>query len=272
MAADVHMLEAYGFLLPHPAGRGWGILWLHHREKGLSMRVTHLYHSGFIIEFADCTLLFDWFPTSSEQLSKDFALINPDRKLYVFVSHVHPDHYFSRIWKLAEWLPKTDPTFIVDGPIAGDAPSGQDLDVLGCEPEQIYEVDERMELTTLNSTDEGLAFCVDVNGKTVYHAGDLSVWWWPERELELNQTSEKTCSYFLEVLEGKHIDLAMLPITPRAGEDGDRGIELFMKQVGADLVVPMHYADMRSEAMELAQSERLAPWRDRIRFDDQFEL
>ena len=64
----------------------------------------------------------------------------------------------------------------------------------------------------------------------------------------------------------------MLPITPRAGADGDRGIELFMRKVGADVVVPMHYADMREQAMALAGSERLAPWRDRIRFDESFEL
>jgi hypothetical protein len=64
----------------------------------------------------------------------------------------------------------------------------------------------------------------------------------------------------------------MLPITPRACEEGDRGIELFMKQVGADVVVPMHYRDMRSEALALADSARLAPWRGRIRFDEQFEL
>lgn len=224
------------------------------------MRVTHLFHSGFLIDLKDCTLLFDWFPTSKEQLAQDFSRIRPDKKLYVFVSHAHTDHYVPVIWQLAERFPACDPTFIVDAPIAHDAPAEQDLDVVGCEPEQIYDIDE------------GLAFCVDVDGRTIYHAGDLSVWWWPERDRSLNENSEKTCSYFLEVLEDKHIELAMLPIAPRAGSEGDRGIELFMKQVGADVVVPMHYLDMRAQAMALADSKRLAPWRSRIRFDEQFEL
>lgn len=236
------------------------------------MRVTHLFHSGFLVELKDCTLLFDWYPTTQERLTADLALIQRDRKLYVFVSHAHSDHYLPSIWKLAQVLPGCDVTYIVDAQVAGDAPGELDLDVVSCEPEQIYEIDEHMEVTTLNSTDEGLAFCVDVCGRTVYHAGDLSVWWWPERDRSLNENSEAQCRYFLEVLEGKHIDLAMLPITPRAGADGDRGIELFMRQVGADVVVPMHYQDMRDEAMALAKSERLAPWRNRIRFDERFEM
>lgn len=236
------------------------------------MRVTHLYHSGFLIELKNRTLLFDWYPVSQEMLAHDLGLIRPDRKLYVFVSHAHSDHYVPVIWQLAERFPACDPTFIVDAPISHNAPPELDLDVVACEPEQIYEIDEGMEVTTLNSTDEGLAFCVDVDGRTIYHAGDLSVWWWPERDRKLNEFSEAQCTYFLEVLEGKRIELAMLPITPRAGAEGDRGIELFMKQVGADVVVPMHYRDMRAEAMALADSARLAPWRSRIRFDERFEL
>ena len=236
------------------------------------MHVTHLYHSGFLIELEACTLLFDWCPTSQERLNADLALIRRDRKLYVFVSHAHSDHYLPSIWKLAQVLPGCDVTYVVDARVADYAPAELDLDVVSCDPEQIYEIDERMEVTTLNSTDEGLAFCVDVCGRTIYHAGDLSVWWWPNRERSLNENSEAQCTYFLEVLEGKHVELAMLPITPRAGADGDRGIELFMRKVGADVVVPMHYADMRDQAMALAGSERLAPWADRIRFDESFEL
>ena len=234
------------------------------------MKVTHLYHSGFLIELDDCALLFDWYPTNDFKRSADLALFPRKGALYVFVSHAHADHYTPAIWKLA--LPGMQVTYIVDEAVAKMAPKGRDLDVVACEPEQIYEIDERMEVTILNSTDEGLAFCVDVCGKTIYHAGDLSVWWWPERDTLDNMRSEKSCRYFLEVIEGKHIDLAMLPITPRAGSDGDRGIKLFMEQVGADVVVPMHYRDDLAGAKRLAASERLAPWSDRIRFDDSFEL
>lgn len=236
------------------------------------MHVKHLYHSGFLITLDGAALLFDWYPTTQERLVEDLTLIPRTGRLYVFVSHNHHDHFLPSIWKMAAYLPKAEVTFIVDSVVAGYAPTDRELDIVACDPEQIYEIDEHMEVTTLNSTDEGVAFCVDIDGRTIYHAGDLSVWWWPERDVSLNKASEEMCRYFLEILEEKHIELAMLPITPRAGADGDRGIELFMKQVGADVVVPMHYGDMRDEAMELANSKRLAPWRNRMRFDEEFEL
>ena len=131
------------------------------------MRVTHLYHSGFLLEFKQRTLLFDWYPISREMLAHDLGLIRPDRKLYVFVSHAHADHYVPVIWQLAEHFPECDTTYIVDAPISHNAPPELDLDVVACEPEQIYEIDEGMEVTTLNSTDEGLAFGVDVDGRTI---------------------------------------------------------------------------------------------------------
>ena len=238
------------------------------------MHITHLYHSGFLVEFGRTALLFDWYPTSQERALADRARFAHAEKLYVFVSHLHHDHFTPAIWDLGKptGLSGAQITYIVDSVVAGYAPADEELDVVACEPEQIVEIDDDMEVTTLNSTDEGLAFCVDCFGKTIYHAGDLSVWWWPERDVKLNEASLQMCRYYLEILEDRHIDVAMLPITPRAGADGDRGIELFMQQVGADTVVPMHYGDMRAEAMALAHSERLAPWRNKIRFDDELDL
>lgn len=236
------------------------------------MRITHLYHSGFLVELKNQTLLFDWYPMSQEKLMADYQLIRRDKKLYVFVSHTHSDHYLPSVWNLAKSLPGTDPTFIVDEEVAATAPKDDSLDIVSCGPEEIVDIDDDMTVTTLDSTDEGIAFCVEVAGRTIYHAGDLSVWWWPERSDLLNEASERTCSHYLEVIEGKRIDVAFLPITPRAGSEGDRGIELFMRQIGADVVVPMHYRDDLAGARALADSARLAPWRDRMRFDDRFEL
>ena len=247
---------------------------LESEADGSAMHVTHLYHSGFLIELGGSKLLFDWFPETQERANADLALLDGAEKLYVFSSHAHHDHYAPAIWDLQRYrgLADTEITYIVDDEVAALAPAGNGLDIVACEPEMVYEIDDDMEVTTLESTDEGIAFCVDVLGKTVYHAGDLSIWWWPERDESLNVLSEQHFLYFLQILEGRHIDLAMLPITPRAGADGDRGIAAFMERVGADVVVPMHYRDDRAGAMALAASERLAPWREKIRLDEEFEL
>ena len=244
----------------------------HAADLGGTMIVTHLYHSGFLVELPELTLLFDWYRTEVPGWGENEVRLRADKKLYVFVSHAHGDHFAPAIWDIALRSHGTDPTFIVDAEVADLAPKGIDLDVVSCEPETIYEIDDMVEVTTLESTDLGVAFLVEACGWTIYHAGDLSVWWWPERDLSLNEASEKNCRYFLEVIEGKHVDLAFLPITPRAGTEGDRGIELFMNTIGADVVVPMHYGDDREGALRLANSARLAPWRDRMRFDRRFEL
>lgn len=240
------------------------------------MRITHLFHSGFLIELDRTALLFDWYPPSEGRRTADIAHLGSERaeKLYVFVSHLHHDHYTPAVWDLGETeeLSGTEIVYIVDAAVAERAPAGRALNVVACAPERTYSIDGRLSASTLDSTDEGIAFCVACDGRTIYHAGDLSVWWWPERDEALNRRSEQRCRRFLRPLEGTHIDIAMLPITPRAGSDGDRGIELFMQMIGADTVVPMHYRDDRAGALALANSARLAPWRSRIRFDECFEL
>ena len=41
-------------------------------------------------------------------------------------------------------------------------------------------------IRTLRSTDEGVAFLVSVEGKMIYHAGDLNDWYWKEESEEWN--------------------------------------------------------------------------------------
>ena len=50
------------------------------------MRITHIYHSGFAVELACCTLLFDWYTGELPRLRYDLPLVT-------LVSHEHSDHY-----------------------------------------------------------------------------------------------------------------------------------------------------------------------------------
>lgn len=50
------------------------------------MRVTYLGHSGFLLEMEDALLLFDYYQGSLPEM-------DPEKTLFVFVSHVHYDHY-----------------------------------------------------------------------------------------------------------------------------------------------------------------------------------
>ena len=57
------------------------------------MQVTFLDHSGFLVELDSTALLFDWW-------KGELPAIRPGVPLYVFASHVHPDHFDPRIFTL----------------------------------------------------------------------------------------------------------------------------------------------------------------------------
>ena len=62
------------------------------------MRITHIYHSGFAVDLACCTLLFDWYTGELPRLRYDLPLVT-------LVSHEHSDHYGRCIWSLREQFP-----------------------------------------------------------------------------------------------------------------------------------------------------------------------
>ena len=57
------------------------------------MKITHIYHSGFVVELSDTVLIFDWY-------MGPLPCFNTSKKIVVFVTHGKPDHYSTRIWDL----------------------------------------------------------------------------------------------------------------------------------------------------------------------------
>jgi len=228
------------------------------------MRVSRLYHSGFAVELDDRVLVFDWY--------RGTLATSCGKRAYVFVSHEHHDHYDPRIWGLRDEARRTgapEPTYVLDEDVAPFSPEG--ARVVMATPSQTFDVDD-MRIITLASNDEGVAFLVRTPGVTIYHGGDLNVWWWPNREVELNELSDTICRQELRAIAGEDVDVAFVPLDPRLGPDGARGLEAFMQVVGARDVFPMHYADDRAGALALAEEPRLAPWRDRLHFEDECNL
>ena len=57
------------------------------------MKITHIYHSGFIIELERTVLIFDWY-------EGELPPFEPDKKVFVFGTQSHADHYSPRIWSI----------------------------------------------------------------------------------------------------------------------------------------------------------------------------
>lgn len=54
------------------------------------MKVTLIYHSGFLVETGEAYFLFDWFTGAIPPML-------PGKPLFVFVSHAHGDHFSRKI-------------------------------------------------------------------------------------------------------------------------------------------------------------------------------
>ena len=93
---------------------------------------------------------------------------------------------------------------------------------------------------TLSSTDEGVAFLVTADGRTIFHAGDLNWWHWEGEAPGWNRNMEVDFKRYAEPLRGRAIDLAMLPLDPRLGEDGFRGPRYFLELAEIRRFLPMH--------------------------------
>ena len=128
------------------------------------IKVTYLGHSGFLAELEDVCLLFDYYKGELPEM-------DPDQKMAVFVSHSHYDHYRKDIFRLRDRFGQI--RFI----LSDDVPAAEEEDVIFVRPNECREV-LGLDITTLRSNDEGVAFLVKYKNRTIYHAGDLNWWHW----------------------------------------------------------------------------------------------
>ena len=203
------------------------------------MRVTFLAHSGFFLELETASLLFDWW-------KGELPPLPADRPLLVFASHRHEDHFTPAIFSLAEG--GRDVRFLLGKDIRlternrarwdlSDDVAGRCLALGG--GETVAPI-PGVTVETLPSTDEGVAFLVSLEGKTLFHAGDLNWWHWEGEDKAWNRNMEVNFKRYCEPLRGRHMDLAMFPIDPRLGEDGFRGARYFLELTDTACLLPMH--------------------------------
>lgn len=202
------------------------------------MRAVFLDHSGFLVETGSAALLFDWW-------KGELPATAPGVPLYVFASHVHPDHFDPKIFSLDDGsrnvrfvlghdiklTPRNLSRWGVSAGTAGMCVSlrgGQSLTLPGAVVE------------ALSSTDEGEAFLVTADGQTVFHAGDLNWWHWEGEDRAWNRNMEVNFKRYTEPLRGRRIDLAMLPLDPRLGEAGFWGPAYFLETANIRHFLPMH--------------------------------
>ena len=214
------------------------------------MKVTYLGHSGFFVEMEDACFLFDYY-------KGDLPEADRGKKLFVFVSHGHYDHYRKEIFSLRDQYDQ------VRCLISSDIFVREAEDILSVKPNEETEVLE-CRIRTLRSTDEGVAFLLKYRGRTIYHAGDLNWWHWEEETEEYNTAMRRAYQSEINKLQGEKIDLAFVPVDPRLGEQYCWGLDCFMKRTDTKRVFPMHFWDNYAVFDRLALEKCAQDYEDRI--------
>lgn len=210
------------------------------------MKLTYIYHSGYVIEGEQCAIILDYFKDSRNQYTDRFLSSFPG-KLYVLSSHWHPDHFSKEILKWKNI--RTDIQYIFSKDILKKRLASQD-DASFLRKGDHWR-DEHITVKAFGSTDVGISFLIETEGKMIFHAGDLNNWHWDEESTpEEIQAAER---HFLKELtlladEVKHLDLAMFPVDCRLGKNYMRGAEQFVDAIQTDLFAPMHFGETYKEA------------------------
>ena len=212
------------------------------------MKITYIHHSAFLVETKSACLLFDYF-------EGDFPCIPKEKPLYVLASHNHRDHFSDSVFSLEH----PDITYL----LSRDIPEVNKANVHSLPPYAVWK-DGILSLETFRSTDEGIAFWCCVDGKEIYHAGDLNHWYWEGEDEQWN--ADMTAAYRAEVakMAGRTADVAFLPVDPRLEDWFYLGADDFMQQADAKHLFPMHFWGDFSVCEKLIRHPCSEKYRDRI--------
>lgn len=224
------------------------------------MKITYIHHSSFLAELDQVLLLFDYVGGPLPELADDKALI-------VFVSHRHGDHFDPMIFDLAAQHPKI--RFV----LSDDIWQNRVPEVLACRTEFMDPGTELdlpegggLHLIAFKSTDEGVAYMVQTEGQTIYHAGDLNNWRWNGETLAWNNNMSANYRHELEKIKAVGVvpDVAMLPLDGRQEDLFYLGLDEFMHMVGAKFILPMHFWEDYEVISRLKALDCSADYRSRI--------
>lgn len=217
------------------------------------MKVTYIGHSGFLTEDENRYCLFDYYRGS-------LPALDSGKKMLVFASHAHHDHFQPDIFRLREQF--SDIRYILSSDIPADRYEDRgDIIVMAPNEERTA---SGCRVRTLRSNDQGVAWLVKTETKTIYHAGDLNWWDWEEESDVFRKVIRRTYQSEINKLQQEHIDIAFVPVDPRLGRAYCLGLDWFMKRTDTEVVFPMHFW----ENFEISDRLMLEPctedYRDRI--------
>lgn len=230
-------------------------------------KVTYIWHDCFVVEIPSATLVFDYWRDvdgTAPESPGFLGSVRKDKPIYVFVSHFHKDHYnpdiFSwpslgfdvryfvsvDVWKRMRHI--VSPTSVYAGPKV-------DRDrVVVLRPGASY-FGSGVSVKAFPSTDVGNSWLVEIDGRRIFHAGDLNAWIWrdesPVSEVQAGLDAFHACLVpIAEALKGAGansgpglpIDYCFFPVDSRIGSGYYEGARFFLSKFDVRNFFAMHFA------------------------------
>ncbi|MCM1378318.1 MAG: MBL fold metallo-hydrolase [Clostridium sp.] len=253
------------------------------------MTIEYIYHDCFIVRTQKAVLVFDfWQRPKGWESGSPFIGGSPllksdlDKRIYIFVSHFHKDHYNPEIFEWSKEIPGI--TYVISKDVArharhilredslynGHRPPAESVHIL--KPLENWS-DDLISVHAYDSTDTGNAYVVETGGKTLMHAGDLNAWIWidepvEEEEAEVEIEKKKYLRYIWQIRRDfPEIDAVMFPVDSRIGSEYATGARLLLMNIKVGVFLPMHYC-LGDTPEELTRLKRDAFNQERYATDD----
>ena len=219
------------------------------------IRLTYIFHSGFVVETAAGILVFDYWLDLANVLPKCLSR-RGGRHVYVFASHFHKDHFTKDIFGWKQSL-GSDVTYILSKDILKHSRADKGEADVWLAKGGTW-ADENIQVTATGSNDSGVSWIVETGGNRIFHAGDLCNWYarfladgnkyrQPYSE-ELGEDIDPVAEEkrFLGELKdiqkiAKGFDLVMFPVDGRIGNGYTLGARQFIERFQVGMFVPMHF-------------------------------
>jgi len=200
--------------------------------------IWYLKHSGWAIKTRSAFLVFDYWdddPAPDEKLLAN-GHIDPEKltglPVYVFSTHEHGDHFDRQILEWKRAIPNITYVF-------GFEPEAKE-GIVSLSP-RVQKTIGPLAVTTIKANDAGVGFAVQVDGLTIFHAGDHSN----------NKVETSDNDFFPEIdflaQKGIRPDIAFFLNMYGCGstnpEAFQKGIFYAVDKLKIKAVLPMHGAD-----------------------------
>lgn len=209
-----------------------------------SVKINYLYNSSFKVETDNYVLIFDYYNNLTELDYKNASggVIGEEdlftsKKVIVFATHSHGDHFSEVIFKWREKRP--DIKYLLSSDIKGSINCSEARFISAYEEVAV----DQLHVKAYGSTDLGISILVEVDGVNLFHAGDLNWWHWYDESDEDNAKMEITFKKEIEKIKKEKIDIAFFPVDPRLRESYVLGPEYFIREIMPKALVPMHFRE-----------------------------